>query len=195
MIAPKPKISRENFSKMVSGGKSYLPTKISKELKSAGFNTVFSGSRIGREEALKAVRHLQERGMLSKFKAPSSLVRAAGISQAEEDFAAEQAIKQKHIRTQIKMDVAEESINAERGQNDYHYDARSTLGKRVIDELDAERDNREQKIKDERKKMTKLSETKSGKINRPPLVDITNLPDMDIGWKLAKKIAKISHKN
>ncbi|MDD2807685.1 MAG: hypothetical protein PHW95_04165 [Patescibacteria group bacterium] len=181
MITPKSKISRENFRKMVAGGKSYLPTKITKELKAAGFHTVLSGSRVGREKALKAIKHLQGKGLLTKLKSPSVLFRAAGISQAEEDFAAEQAIKQKHIRTQIKMDVAEEMINDERGKNDNQYDHRSILGKSVIDELDAEGHNRNQKISDERQKSNKPSATKSGKINRPQLADISNLPDMDIG--------------
>ena len=175
------KISKDNFKKAISGGKNYLPQKISRELKAAGMSRLLYGGQTTKQQTVKAIKHLQNQGLLSKTKPPSKLYREAGIRQREQNQAAADAERQKHVRANIAIDIAEELAAEERGENPMKYDPKSVLGKRLIDELDEEKENRDKKAAAEKQKMQRLSNPKNPGPPKPDSADADELPDMDIG--------------
>lgn len=182
MATPASKLSREVFKKMISGNKGYLPTTVSKELKSAGMSKLLhSSERITKNQALKALRHLQEKGMVPKVAPASALYNRAGLQQVERDAAARAAEAQVHIKANIRIDVGEEISAEDRGERSAGYDPRSVLGKRVIDEVDKERDAREKKVKTEQGKHDALNKNAKGRPQMKNIIQRETLPDMDIG--------------
>src|SRR3989338_7718701 len=69
-IPPLGKISRDNFKKILTGSKSYLPKKVAEELKAAGINY---NKPINKQQAIKAIKFLQGKGLVSRYKPPSEL--------------------------------------------------------------------------------------------------------------------------
>jgi len=173
---PAGKISKENFLKMIRGNKSYVPNKITKELKTAGMNY---NKPISKQQAIRAVKYLREKGLMPKYKPPSMLWQETEKTQKEQDQAMIDEEKQQHIRANIAIDRAleeDEESRAFSGSN-----RRSILGRSVIDEIKEEQENRDKKIQAERNKKQGTPNPKSTKPQKPQLVDINNLPDMDIG--------------
>lgn len=170
------KISANNFQKMLSGDKSYLPNKIKKELR----NIKLAGNRqVSKERALRAVKHLRNKGLISKYKPASVLYREAAIKQKNDDEMAEEAERQKHVQVRLKMDLAEEMEAIETGKNPY--DPRTALGKSVAEEIEAEKQKREKKITTERLRRSGIYGKNPNKQQRPELADTDKLLDLDIG--------------
>lgn len=85
------------------------------------------------------------------------------------------------MRAYIAMDMGDELSAEDRGESTTHYDPRSVLGKRVIDQVDRERASREKKIETEHGKHEKLNRPNQTKPNTKDIIQVETLPDMDIG--------------
>lgn len=182
MPLPANKISREVFKKMIAGpGRRYLPKKISDGLKADGMSKFLYTKRVSKAQALKVVRHLQEKGLVPPHKSPSAMYRQAGLRQVELDKQSHEIESKKHIQANIRIDVGKELSAEDRGESLPPYDSRSVLGKRVIDSIDREHANREEKIKDEQGKRNKLTRDNTVRPQKPGLPLSDNLPDIDIG--------------
>ena len=181
MATPASKLSRDVFKKMVSGPKRYLPKSVSKELKAAGMSKLLYSNRISKKRALKAVRHLQEKGLMSRLKPPATVYRQAGIRQVELDEQVRSIERQKHVGANIRIDIGEEVSAEDRGESLMRYDQRSVLGKRVIDEIDRKRADREKKVKSEQDKRNTLAKNTPIKPRKSDMMPPDNLPDIDIG--------------
>ncbi len=167
------------FKKMISGNKNYVPSKVSKELKAAGMSKSLYG-KTSRAGATKAVRHLQEKGLLSKTKTASQLFAQAEKKQAIDQEARRQTKIQKHAQANIRIDIGEETAAEDRGKGSTHYDPRSVLGKSLADKIGAEQ-QRDQKIQSEREKLDETNQKKPTGKPGGQHIDLVNLPDMDIG--------------
>jgi len=173
------KISKNSFKKMISGNKGYLPSKISKELKSAGMSGLLNKNEINKDQAIKAVRHLQKKGQVSKYKNASQMWHDSATEQYELDEMAIQEEKQRNIRIGIAMDTAEDARLIERGINPY--DPKSVMGKSMAQEIAEEQEQRAKRsAKDLQKKKSHDNKKKPG-ISKPQMVDFSKISDMDIG--------------
>ena len=179
MIKTANELSSEMFKKMLSGKKTYLPKAVSKELKSAGLGKLLnSDSIINKRQALKALEHLEKKGMLPSSKQPNKILKTATIQQYELNEEERIAERDKHVRANIMMDISDEMAEQKDGKDSIRYDPRSALGKRVIDDLDKERDARDKKIKDEKERK---NQSENPKRLKPKKIDLAeNLPDMPI---------------
>ncbi|MDX9893675.1 MAG: hypothetical protein RB292_04695 [Patescibacteria group bacterium] len=175
-----PNLEPKYFKNALAGDQGYLPNKISQELKKAGLSSLLYG-KVSQDQAIKAIRHLQDKGLVSKSKTGTQLFRQAAKEQNQDQEASRQAKIAKNVQTQIRLDLDEELAAEERGESITNYDPRSVLGKRLIDEVDRQTDRRNQKVQAEREKRDKLYNPKKVANHRPNLVDIKNLPDLDIG--------------
>jgi len=172
-------LTKKNFDKMVSGGKNYLPDKIKKELKTAGFS--LTGSRIKKEQAIKALGHLKEKGMLTnKYKRPEEIYKETGVKQFDEDFAVEQEEIQKHVKANIMIDIGNEISAEERGEYPVNYDPRGILGQaRLADQISLEQSKRDKAIRKELGKIDTKTNPKGVKGKKSMTI---NLPDMPIDF-------------
>jgi hypothetical protein len=185
-------ISGREFKKMLSGNNRYLPKKVTDQLKSSGFKHLLYKNKISKEQALKAVKSLQDSEAVSRFKMPSQLYREAGIRQRDFDEAQRQAEIKKHARVNIKRDIENEAAALERGETLLPHDKRSVLGKSVYEELTEEQQARDKKIKDQLDKKSakggslpvrqagaaggeKFDNKNSGPASRPELADLPNM--------------------
>lgn len=166
---------------MISGPKSYLPTKVTKELKDAGMGGLLYKDKISKEQAVKALKLLRDKGVVSRLSPVSTMYRRAGIEQVALDEQVRALKAQKHIQANIKIDVGEEMSAEDRGESSTHYDPRSVLGKRVIDQVDRERAAREKKIKSSQDTRDSLTKNATVKPQKPSITMSENLPDIDIG--------------
>lgn len=173
-------LNAKYFKKMISGDKNYLPGRVSKKLKASGMSQTLYG-KTTKEKATKAVRHLQEKGLLPKTKAASQLFSQAAKQQAADQEAIRQAQIQKHVRANIKIDISEEISAEEQGKKLIDYDPRSVLGKSLADDINQKSQTRDHKIQAERKKVEEVNQKKPGHKKEVRSVDLANLPDMDIG--------------
>ncbi|MFA6410132.1 MAG: hypothetical protein WCW26_00980 [Candidatus Buchananbacteria bacterium] len=178
------KISRDNFKKILAGNKKYFPVKLAKDLKAAGMGSYLFKTRLSKDQALKAIRYLQSQGKIPKFKAPSSMYQKAATWQREQDLAAQAAIRQKHVRTQIAIDLGEELSAEERGKSLTHYDPRSVLGKKPVSQIDAEKQKQEKTAADRKQKQEKSlqSQRPTPAMRQPKKDDLfeDELVEMDI---------------
>ena len=166
---------------MISGPKTYLPTKVTKELKAAGMGGLLYKDKVSKQEAVRVLKHLREKGMVSRLGPISTVYRQAGIRQVELDEQARALKAQKHIQANIRIDVGEETSAEDRGQSSTRYDPRSVLGKRVIDQIDREHAAREKKVKSSQDKRDALTKNATVKPQKPSISMPENLPDIDIG--------------
>jgi len=181
MPTPASKLSRQVFKKMLSGPKRYLPKAVSKELKAAGMSKLLYSNKISKQRAIKALRHLKEKKMITRLRPVSEIYRQAGLRQVKLDEQAHTVERQKHVRANIRIDVGEELSAEDRGELGANYDPRSVLGKRVIDQVDRERASREKKVQTERGKHEKLTRPNQARPNTKDIIQVETLPDMDIG--------------
>ena len=180
MVKTASELSSKMFKKMLSGKKTYLPKAVKQELKAAGMNKLLNSSTtITKQQALRALKQLEQKGMLPSSKQPDKILQSAAIKQYEQNEVDRIAQRDKHVRANIMIDLTEELIEQESGQESIRYDPRSALGKRVINEINKERDDREKKIKNERDKKQQADNPKGLKPKKPDLAG--NLPDMPIG--------------
>ena len=168
---------------MISQGKNFMPGAIKKELRAAGMNHLFSGQKITKQQALHAVSHLKDKGLLKTSRRVAQIYEPAAQEQYRQDLAKSLAKKQKHIRAGFKGDIAEEAIAEERGESSPYYDPRSVIGSgRISDQIRKEKDQKD-----------KQSNQASGRINgsnrfngtqtpKTKVPDLTNLPDMGIDF-------------
>ena len=175
-----PKLEAKYFKKMIAGSKGYLPSKVSKELKSAGMSSTLY-NKVSKEQAAKAVRHLQSKGLMPKTNTASQLFSRAAKKQAIDQEALRQTKIQKHVQANIRIDIGEETSAEERGKHPVGYDPRSVLGKSLSDKINQEQEERDKKIQAEKGKLNKTDQTKSSNKPRASHIDLANLPDMDIG--------------
>lgn len=179
------KLNKEAFKKVLSGTKGYVSGKVTKELKNAGLSEILHDKHISKDKAVKAIKHLQKEGLFSKGKPAYRVYREAGIKQVKQEEAAKLENQKKMGRVYIAMELAEDQEKYKRqGGRGIAYDKRSALGQSdgsVLDDIEEKRYNRNRRIAEEREKREKLNKPKSARGTKPNLVDIDNLPDMDIG--------------
>jgi len=174
-------LSKENFKRVVSSDKNYVPTRIARELKSANMGRLLYGSKISKQQTLKALKHLREKGLLAKQGTLTEIYKEAAAKQYEQDLANIKTEQQKHIRANIMIDIADELADEEIGEKSLRYDHHSALGqKRIIDEIEEERLKREKQRKNEMTKQNELVNPRGAKPKKPDLVDLQNVPDLDI---------------
>lgn len=149
-------IDSKYLKKIVAGGKSYVPSKITKELKQAGFKSSLYG-KVTQEQAARVVRHLQSKGLLSKSKNATQLYQEATKTQTADQEAIRLAKAQKHIQANIRIDLDQEIAAEERGQQSINYDPRSVLGQNLAQRIQQEQQNREEKIQDRATQKNKMS--------------------------------------
>lgn len=183
MLEEPARLSGKTFNKLLSGTKGYVSSDVKKELKRVGLSA--SGSKsVSRHEAMKAIRHLQKEGHLTKGKTPQKIYREAGLKQAQADETARLENQKKMARVYIAMELEEDEKEfARQGGKGIEYDERSSLSgyRSVADDIEKDRFNRERKVQEERDKMKSHFKVKGVHGNKPNLVDIDKLPDMDIG--------------
>lgn len=177
---PAGKISAQSFKKVLAGGKSYLPGKITKELRAAGLSDISGKKTLGRQAVLKAVKFLQKQRVIPKTSPPGEIFQKA--AKIDEKKQAEiEARRQRHIKTQVKIDLEQEMATEDRGADSTRYDPRSSLGK-LTDQLEAERQKRDKKIAEEKEKRDKLFHPPQTQIRRPSGESVfLEPPDLDIG--------------
>lgn len=183
MLEEPGKLSRQTFNKLLSGTKGYVTGDVKKELKRVGLSASETTS-VSRHQAMKAIRHLQKEGYLTKSKTPQKIYREAGLKQARSDEAARLENQKKMARVYIAMELEEDEKEfARQGGKGIEYDGRSSLSgySSVAQDIEKDRFNRERKVQAERDKMQSHFKVKGVHGNKPNLVDIDKLPDMDIG--------------
>lgn len=168
-------LSKDNFNSMISGGKNYIPGDVSKELKSAGLS--FQGSKVSKRQAMKALEHLEEKGMLPRYKSATQVYNEAGKQQTIQEIEASKTRPAKKRFEDYKVQFINKEADSILDEN---YDRIKELGaKRVLDKADEHMEYREAQIKEEREKRKKIVDPK--KLN-PQKPDITDLPDMPIDF-------------
>jgi hypothetical protein len=230
------KLTKQAFKKILSGNKTYVPRSVNKELRDAGMGHLLHKSTVTKQQALKAIKHLQgkpgEKGHLSRLKGPAATYRKAARKQLKQEqvvLAKKGAIKAKklqeqkvklaakrknRLKTYLLLERDEELAAEERGKKRIEYDPRSVLGQdqleeregeleglegkdqgikrveyapggdlpqTVSEEIEEKKKKREKKVASEQEKIQEFFNPKSVKPKKPDLVDIDNLPDMDIG--------------
>ena len=174
-------LSTKNFQSVIASGRRYVPDRISKELKSAGLSGLLHQSRISRQQALKALNHLLQKGLLEKYQTPTEVYKEAALQQHQQDLAEIKAQQQKHIRANIMIDITEELAEEEKRGDSAIYDSRGALGKkRVIDEIEQERKKRDRKRNEELTKRDNLTNPKGAKAKKPDLADLPQIKDLEI---------------
>ncbi len=175
MYQPKGKISGKTFKKMLAGSHSFVPAEVAKSLKSAGLGGLLSKSHVSREEAVKALKHLQEEKKIAS-KAPSEIWQRASIDEQEAEEIAAEEQKKLNIRITQLRNISDTlaAEEAEREEEVTGYDPKKYFG-RVIDEMDLEREKREKKIAAARlsreemlKAGSKIAAVKPPKLAEPP---------------------------
>ena len=178
-------ISQKNFEKMISGTKGFLPSEVKRALSQGQMSKYLYQKSIKKEDALKVIRFLKEKGMIKG--SPSSLYNHTGKLQNEEDEKEKEEKIKKNARVIIAQEVSEEAQMSEKGLDPManYYDPRSQLGKsenrgRILDVINGERADRQKKIDEEQAKRKKIQDPRK-KGERPPLADMGKFIDMDIG--------------
>ena len=168
---------------MASGGKNFMPSAVKKELEKAGLKHVFAGTKIKKDDALKAVRHLKNAGLLKTAKRTDQIYGAAAQAQYQEDLAREEAIRQEHVQTNIRIDLGEELTAEDRGKNLTNYDPKSTLGRYQLSSQTRQSLNQErQKPGSKPTKKDSGLKPNNRKPARPANLDLADLPDMGIDF-------------
>lgn len=179
MIKPIPgKISNQEFKKLLSENKGYIAKNIADGLDSAGLKRLLYEKTISKKLVTKAIKALQEQGVMSEHRRPGQLYEEAGGRQRDFDEAARTEKIKTNARLGIKIELEDEAAAMENGLDYLKHDKRGVLGQSVYEDLKEEQENRDKKIKDQADKKEKFDAKKSNPANRPKLAD---LPDMDIG--------------
>ena len=185
MIQEPGKLDQAYFKKVLAGTKGYVSDKVTKELKNAGLGRILQDKHSSKDKALQAIKHLQGEGLLSKGKPAYRVYREAGLKQVRQQEEARLENQKKMGRIYIAMELAEDQKKyQEQGGKSIAYDPRSVLGKQsdsVLDDIEEKRYNRNRRAAEEKSKIDQLNSAKNPRGTKPNLVDITNLPDMDIG--------------
>jgi hypothetical protein len=166
---------------MLAGNKNYLPTKVSRSLKTGGLGRLLFKNTVSRQQALKAITYLQKNKTISRLKPPSQLFRQAQIKEQKQKQAALATEKQKHIRANIAIDIGEELAAEAKSGDPIRYDPRSVLGKSLKDEIDQKQAVRDKKVAGEKERRQQLYQPKGIKPPKPELADTDKLVDLDIG--------------
>jgi len=164
---------------MVSSGRNQIPGKASRALRAAGMGGLAakrSGS-ISKHEAVKALKHLEKTGALGKYADSKEIFHTYAKQQATAEATAQKAVKQKHARAAVAMDILEDLRNEELGIDpmaDY-YAKGSVLGRSSLrDEVQQKAEKRNQAQTTELKKK-EAHDDPTGMGKKPKLID------MDIG--------------
>ncbi|OGY44875.1 MAG: hypothetical protein A2729_01885 [Candidatus Buchananbacteria bacterium RIFCSPHIGHO2_01_FULL_39_14] len=174
------KISKEVFKKTLSGNKNYLPQKVSRELKAAKMSHLLYRQGVSKAQAIKAIKHLQEKGTVSKFKSPSQLWQKADSSQRQMDQTAQAVEREKHVQANIAIDITEELAREESGKAKTNYNPKSALGRYLVDEIKDEAGKRQQQADDELEKRKQMFSRKLPSQKKPPMANSDKLKDLDI---------------
>lgn len=171
-------LSRKNFAKMLTG-KEYLSEKVRKEIKEAGYEE--GSSRIDKHEAMKIIRHLKNKKVIGQYKTATDIYKKAALQQYEQDEEEKEDELHKKTSAIIRYDVAQESLPKDYQRSPIDYDPRSVLGQSVSETLEKQAIDRAQSIQEVLEKRKKMKEAGIKKGRRPGLIDLSKLPDMDIG--------------
>ena len=167
-------LTGKNFKQLLSAKRSYLPKAVSKELKAAGMGKLLSTTRINQAQAIKTLRHLQAKKMQPATKRPQQLYTAAIKKQQTQTELVESEKRGRHVRAQIGLDIFEEIGQLERGIDPFskRYHPGSVLGKRVIDEIEAERRKQQSKAQPDAAGSKKPPQKRPTPLDLPPAIDI-----------------------
>lgn len=195
-------ISKEKFEKMISGNKSYIPSETLRALQENKKGDLLYKKSVKKEEALEVLQYLAKKGLIPMVRSPYKLVQAALEEQQKEEQKKKdeektklekqkQAEEEKEKTTDdsisperagayIAMERADELLEEDRGESKIQFDRRSPSN-RLLDELDREKEIRDTKTATEREKMEKYHSKKNSRRQKPELVDMSKLHDLDIG--------------
>ena len=196
------KLENKNFKKMLVGTGKYLPKEVTDELKAAGMKSLLHSKEVRKDQALQAVKHLQEKNIISaissplilknhniisKFKAPSEIYHEAAVQQREtNELARLEKIKERG-RVLIKVDLSREAwdeMKFKKGhRQNQHTDSGNALGQRNIDESQyAEYEDPLEKsdkrfsfsraLKDDAEKKKKKDKNDPGEIKKRPIIEL-----------------------
>ncbi len=197
-------ISKEKFEKMISGNKNYIPSETLRALQESKKGDLLYKKSVKKEEALAVIQYLAKKGLIPLTRSPYKLVQAALEEQQEEEQkkkdeektklkkqkqaeeekikekAAAQGISPKRARAYIAMERSNELLAEDRGESKIRYDRRSPSN-RILEELDQAKETRDTKAAKEKEKVEKYYSKKDSRRQKPDLVDMSKLHDMDIG--------------
>ena len=175
MKRPLGTIGKDKFKDVLKGKNAFVPKKVVDALKSANMSRLLYKDPT-RQEALKAIRTLQEEGVIPKLKRPDELYGSADKAQKEADEAERLAKLHENVRITIQQEIEQESDALLAGRDPLGYDRRSVLGRSsVYEEL-----NQEQAAKDDKTDQKKGAT--DGKNNaKPTPIKLAEPPDMEIG--------------
>jgi hypothetical protein len=180
-LTPSAKISNKNFKEMLAGTKGFVPTNLRKKLKEAGLDHLLFEKKINKEQALRAVKILQNRGLLGKNQAPSQLWHHAALKQHQQDQETLDEKIKKNVNIQIMMEISDELEKNEGLRKNYKYDPVRRLNKRVIDDIDEKNQTRQEKVEAEKMARQKLLDPRKKIEQKPTLMDLKNITNLDIG--------------
>jgi len=189
-------ISQEKFKGMLAGRKKYIPSEVYRALRESRKGDLLHKKSLRKDEALKAIKYLMEKGLIKGGKSSYQLVQVASRQQyqegqkkkAEEEkenkiakqkkAETEEGKKAKHRAAALRVDIARDQMAIEQGKNPY--DPRTAIGKSLAQEIKEEEEARKEKVETDlkRKEGTYTHEAKRPKNQQ--LVDIDKLPNMDI---------------
>lgn len=169
-----PTLTAKNFKQMLSAKKSYLPKAVSQELKAARMGSLLTGRSVNQAQAIKALRHLREKKMLPTTQRPQQLYTAAVKKQQTQMELKTSKEQSRHVKAQIGLDIFEELGQQERGIDPFskRYHSGSLPGKRVIDEIDAERQKQKSKAQPDAAGGKKPPAKRPAPLELPPAIDI-----------------------
>ncbi|HLC89373.1 MAG TPA: hypothetical protein VJG65_00245 [Patescibacteria group bacterium] len=179
MPPPLGKISKDVFKKTLSGNKSYLPQKVSRELKAAKMSRLlYSGA--SKQQAIKAIKHLQGKSTISKLRSPSQLWQKADREQRDLNQAKADTKRQKHVRVNIEIDNLRERDQEAAGKSPKYYQPKSALGRYLAQEITEETQKRQQQANDELEKRKQMFSQKLPTQKKPPMASLDKLKDLEI---------------
>ena len=167
-------LTAKNFKQMLSAKKSYLPKAVSKELKAAKMGSLLTGRSVNQAQAMKALRYLREKKMLPATQRPQQLYTAAVKKQQTQAELETKEKQGRHIKAQIGLDILGELGQEERGIDPFskRYHSGSVLGKRIIDEIEAERRKQQSKAQPGAAGSKKPPQKRPTPLDLPPAIDI-----------------------
>lgn len=178
------KISRKSFEKILKRpGESYVRRSVKNFLRKSKdpyIKKLPYASEARKAVILRATKMLKAEGLIRTSKTPTQLYNKAGRLYQQEQ-AAEDSSLNPHVQAALREDLTREIMDQEKGKDTMQYDPRGVLGKALIDDIDAEKADRDQKVASEKAKHDQLSAKKNVKPQKPILVDESKLPNIDIG--------------
>jgi len=172
-------LSPKTFKKMISGKKKYLPKGTREKITSAKLGRFLYNDKITKQKAIEVVRRLQDEDILPKYKNPSEIYNHAAREQYKLDEEIRQEEIQKHVRTNIAMDISEEMAGRWQDDKRFNYRSNDILGKPAIDGTNEENRQPDDSQKNSGKK---ASTTKNKWLAESEKPSIKNLPDMPIDF-------------